>query len=400
MLCRATVSEETAKRLDEYERRRTFESTPEPGTAPDAAAPGSGNRFTIQEHSATRLHWDLRLERDGVLLSWALPRGLPHDPETNRLAVHTEDHPLSYLDFEGTIPPGNYGAGTMRIVDRGTYTLERGDEGKLVVELAGERLGGRFALFQTDGRNWMVHRMDAPEPGWHPLPSQLVPMLARIADQPPAEPGAWANTIDWGGLRVLAFCDSGRLTLRDPEGRNITPRFPEVRDLLRQLGIRDALFDGELAVLDAGGHPDPERLGGRLNLGSEGAIRTRANREPATLLLGDLLHLDGTALMDRPFAERLGALEALELEGGGWRTASFHVGDAAPLLAAAEEQELDGILAKRLDSPYVPGDRAEAGGAGDHWLLLRTRLGRENPSRSRIGTTTNVVAGWTSASSA
>jgi bifunctional non-homologous end joining protein LigD len=395
------VSEQTANPLKEYERRRSFDETPEPA---GAAGPGAGaeNRFTIQEHSATRLHWDLRLERDGVLLSWALPRGLPHDPATNRLAVHTEDHPLEYLGFEGTIPEGNYGAGTMRIVDTGTYTLERGDEGKLVVELAGERVGGRFALFQTDGRNWMVHRMDAPEPGWKPLPDRVVPMLACEADRPPADPGSWANTIDWGGLRVLAYCDSGRLALRDPDGREITSRFPEVRNLLRRLGIRDALFDGELAVLDADGHPDPERLGGRLSLGSEGAIRTRASREPATLMLGDLLCLDGASLMAWPFAERLEALRALELDGPAWRTASFHVGDAAPLLAAAEENELDGILAKRLDSPYVPGDEAEAGAeddAGDHWLLLRTQLGRENPSRSRIGTTTNVVSGWTSASS-
>jgi bifunctional non-homologous end joining protein LigD len=150
------------KKLREYERKRDFEATPEPagGSTETADLP----RFVIQEHSATRLHWDLRLEHDGVLLSWAIPNGIPQTPDENRKAVHTEDHPLEYLDFHGEIPKGNYGAGTMTIWDRGTYVPEKVEDRKVMVEFHGERVHGRYALFQTgsDPRDWMIHRMDPP----------------------------------------------------------------------------------------------------------------------------------------------------------------------------------------------------------------------------------------------
>src|SRR3954462_9606197 len=153
------------KKLREYERKRDFESTPEPagGVTETADLP----RFVIQEHSATRLHWDLRLEHDGVLLSWAVPNGIPQSPDENRKAVHTEDHPLEYLDFHGEIPKGNYGAGTMTIWDHGTYVPEKIEDRKVMAEFHGERVRGRYALFQTgpDPKDWMIHPMDPPGPG-------------------------------------------------------------------------------------------------------------------------------------------------------------------------------------------------------------------------------------------
>src|SRR5918995_641286 len=170
--------------LDEYAAKRDFDATPEPAGRPvEAGATPDGDRprFVIQEHHARRLHWDLRLEHDGVLLSWALPRGIPPDPKRNHLAVHTEDHPLEYLEFEGDIPKGEYGAGTMSIWDRGRYETHKVEDDEVIVTFHGDRARGRYALFQTDGKNWMIHRMDPPEdPDREPMPEHIEPMLATL----------------------------------------------------------------------------------------------------------------------------------------------------------------------------------------------------------------------------
>src|SRR6266508_3363837 len=192
------------RKLTEYEKKRSFEKTSEPRGGKRRGR-SKGNRFTIQEHHARRLHWDLRLERDGVLASWALPKGVPQDPKENRLAVRTEDHPLEYLEFEGEIPKGEYGAGTMKIWDRGTYEAEKFNDDKVIVTLHGDRARGRYALFQTDGDNWMIHRMDAPEdPTREPMPEHIAPMLATLADLPRNEE-KYAFEIKWDGVRAIAY---------------------------------------------------------------------------------------------------------------------------------------------------------------------------------------------------
>src|SRR5215211_974759 len=159
-----------ADRLGAYRSKRELAATPEPG----------GRRFVVQEHHARRLHWDLRLEREGVLASWALPRGIPAHPDENRLAVRTEDHPLEYLEFEGEIPKGNYGAGTMAVWDSGTFEAEKFRDDEVIAVFHGDRLRGRYALFRTRGDDWLIHRMDPPEdPGYEPMPDRIKPMLAR-----------------------------------------------------------------------------------------------------------------------------------------------------------------------------------------------------------------------------
>ena len=147
--------------LEAYRAKRDFEATPEP--TGESAEPRGELRFVVQEHSARAMHWDLRLEHDGVLASWAVPRGIPPDPKRNHLAVRTEDHPLEYLDFHGEIPAGSYGAGTMRIFDRGTYELHKFRDDEVMVTFHGERVRGRYVLFRTGGKNWMIHRMDPPQ---------------------------------------------------------------------------------------------------------------------------------------------------------------------------------------------------------------------------------------------
>src|SRR5664279_840672 len=162
---------QASKPLEEYRGKRDFAVTPEPsGDAKEQAEAPERARFIVQEHHARALHWDLRLEHDGVLLSWAVPKGIPTTPQRNHLAVHTEDHPLEYLDFEGKIPDGNYGAGTMGVWDRGEYEIHELRDDKLVVTFHGERVQGRYALFQTGGKNWIIHRMDPPsDPGRVPV---------------------------------------------------------------------------------------------------------------------------------------------------------------------------------------------------------------------------------------
>src|SRR6185312_4301571 len=187
--------------LADYRRKRRFEQTPEPSG--DRAAPGEGaqpsGRFVVHEHHARRLHWDLRLERDGVLASWAIPNGIPDDPRRNRKAVHVEDHPLEYLDFHGTIPRGEYGAGEISIWDRGTYTTEKWLPERVIVVFDGERLTGRYALFQagrTD-KDWMIHRMDPPvDATARELPDPVAPMLARLSTMPPDE-SRWGFEVKW-----------------------------------------------------------------------------------------------------------------------------------------------------------------------------------------------------------
>ena len=164
--------------LDQYRSMRDFAATPEPAGQPGAPA-DTALRFVVQEHHATALHWDLRLERDGVLVSWSVPKGIPADPRQNHLAVHTEDHPIEYLEFSGEIPRGNYGAGSMTILDAGTYDCQKFEDREVMVTFHGRRVEGRYVLFQTDGRNWMIHRMDpAADPTRERLPSGLRPMTA------------------------------------------------------------------------------------------------------------------------------------------------------------------------------------------------------------------------------
>jgi bifunctional non-homologous end joining protein LigD len=342
-----------ADKLKTYRGKRKASQTPEP-VGKKAAKGNDGNRFVIQEHSATALHWDLRLERDGVLVSWALPRGLPLDPKRNHMAVHTEDHPLEYLDFHGDIPRGNYGAGWMRIWDTGTYEVEEWEPKKLVVVLHGERVDNRFALFQAgkEAKNWLIHRMDPPPEGWEPLPEGLEPMRASEGKRIPRNEDDWAYEIEWDGLRVLALSEPGRLRLEHPEHGDVTAQFPEVRRLNRELSSNAAILDGVVTAFDRDGLPVAEAVESRL---AKRSPRPRKSDPRFSLQLFDLLHFDGASLLDEPYAERRERLEALELKADNWQTPGYHRGEGRALLERSAALGLRGIVAKRLDSAYRPG---------------------------------------------
>lgn len=346
-------------RLERYRRMRDFAATPEPAGAPPPPDPGA-DRFVIQEHDATRLHWDLRLERDGVLVSFALTRGLPWSPDDDRLAVHTEDHPIEYLDFHGEIPEGEYGAGSMVIWDRGTYEARTFEEDKVVVTLRGRRARGTYALFPLRDRDWMIHRVDPPEDQQRrPLPTDLRPMRAGPTGMPdPAE--GWAFEIAWVGARALLTNDGGRVTIAAEDGEDLTERFSKIRRIGRALGAVEAVVDAVLVVLDREGRPvtDREPIERRLGAGSTSIARRLSRERPAAAMLVDLLWLEGHPTTDLTYDERRTLLAELELEGPAWQTPSHHVGDGGALLEAARSQGLPGLVAKRRGSDYRPGEHS------------------------------------------
>jgi bifunctional non-homologous end joining protein LigD len=335
--------------LDEYAAKRDFDATPEPAGRPveaGAKVDGDRPRFVIQQHDATRLHWDLRLEHDGVLLSWALPRGLPWDPGQNHLAVHTEDHPLEYLTFEGHIPEGSYGGGDMFVWDTGTYQADKIEDRKLIVTLDGRRAQGRYALFETDGRNWMIHRMDPPEdPTRRHLPDSFT--LLEPVPGPAPDGEGWAVETRWSGVRCLVASSGGVAEISSASGDRISPDFPEVRAIGRALGITEVALDGVLTAPD-----DPKRLERRLAAGSDSTRRRLARDQPVSLVLFDLLWLDGHALTAEPWQDRRRLLDELALEGPAWTTPSAYVGDPAPIIEAAAKSGVAQLVAKRVDSPY------------------------------------------------
>ncbi|MGZ6672083.1 MAG: DNA ligase D [Solirubrobacteraceae bacterium] len=368
-------------KLETYRSKRSAQKTPEP--MGEDAASADGRRFVIQEHHATRLHWDLRLEHDGVLVSFAVPNGLPEAPKDNRLAVHTEDHPLEYLEFEGDIPEGQYGAGTMRVWDRGTYEVLKWEPRKIEVLLHGERAQGRYALFpidkDEDPKNWMIHRMDPPadEAAGAPMPEKIVPMMARTGTLP-RDDEDWAFEVKWDGVRAICHSEPGRIRLHSRNLLDITPRYPEVGRLNRALSHHRAVLDGEIVALDAEGKPSFGALQRRMHVGSESTVRRLAKETPVTYIIFDLLWLDGHSLMDLPYTERRARLAELELgDGGRWRVPDYVVGHGQQLLAATEKQGLEGVIAKRLDSKYEPGRRTPA------WLKIK------HTARQEV-----VVGGW------
>ncbi|MFN2617509.1 MAG: non-homologous end-joining DNA ligase [Thermoleophilaceae bacterium] len=353
-----------AKRLGSYEAKRDFDSTPEPrGRKKGGAA--AGPRFVVQEHHARRLHWDLRLEHGGALASWAVPRGIPAHPDENRLAVHTEDHPLEYLEFEGEIPHGEYGAGTMSVWDAGTYEAEKFRDKEVIAVFHGERVRGRYALFHTKGDDWMIHRMDPPEdPAYEPMPEGLTPMLARTGPLP-REDGGWAYEVKWDGIRALLYADHGHHELQGRNHTDFTPRYPELRELARSLGARRLILDGEVVALDEHGRPSFERLQTRMHLASDSAVRRRMRDTPVTYVIFDLLYLDGHSTAPLAYEERRRLLDELELEGSHWRAPAYHRGEGKALLGATRELGVEGVVAKRLDSTYEPGRRTGA------WLKVK-----------------------------
>lgn len=366
-------------KLSEYRRKRDASQTDEPMPR-STSMPGQGNSFVIQEHHARALHWDFRLERAGVLVSWALPKGLPDDPKTNHLAVHVEDHPLEYATFEGSIGSGQYGAGTVSIWDHGSYETEKWTDREVKVVLAGQRSRGRFVLFHTGGKNWMIHRMDAPvRPDWRPAPKDLQPMLATLGELPPSKDDTlWAYEMKWDGMRAIARIDGGRISLHSRNDRDVTVSFPEIRALGEVFGADQAVLDAEIVCFDEHGRPDFGRLQDRMHISSASQAQALSKSRPVVLLAFDLLHFNGESLLELPYSERRKRLEGLKLNGPAWQTPAAFTGTGAEAVRTSQELGLEGVMAKRLTSVYRPGKRTR------DWVKVKN-----------VRTQEVVIGGWT-----
>ena len=341
------------ERLGAYRAKRRSGRTPEPL---DPGVEDAGRRFVVQRHLARQLHYDLRLERGGVLMSWALPRGVPLRAGERALAVHVEDHPLAYAGFEGEIPSGEYGAGRVEIWDRGVYEIvkERAD-GTLTVVLDGGRLQGEWALVpaRLDGneRNWLIVRAAKNVPERQHV--ELAPMLSRSSDEIPT--GAdWRFEIKWDGIRALARVHGAGVELVSRNAISLDDRFPSLlRAIPRAVRSSDCVIDGEICALDEDGSPS-------FSLLQRGGGTT-------ALMAFDLLELDGRDVTREPWSERRRLLAELLDDEVDVVRLSRAFEDGAALLAAVRERALEGIMAKRVDSPYRCGTRS------DDWRKIKLR---------------------------
>ncbi len=379
--------------LSVYQQKRNFNKTPEPKGIRTSERPSfKGNRFSIQEHHARRLHYDLRLEMDGVLKSWSIPKGLPESEAERRLAVRTEDHPLDYLDFEGVIPEGNYGAGKVFLWEIGTYRIVSGDleKGKLTFVVAGRRHHGRYTLVRTGPKRkkeaWLIMKTGSPFPeGNDPLPPPFVPMQASLGETPFAD-SDWVFEEKWDGVRALT-----RLTREENEihvdlwGRNLSrfeAQYPEVVEQLRDLmqvnrSIRSLILDGEVVALDETGKPSFQLLQRRMHLTDPKEIGVMRKEVPVTYLLFDLLFMNGTSLIDAPLIYRRELLASLFAPHGFLRLSPLYE-DGIGLFERLRAEGGEGVVAKRKDAAYSPGRR------GREWIKFKL-----------VQELDCVVAGWT-----
>lgn len=347
--------------LKRYDEKRSFERTPEP---PPKAAPGHGNAFVIHRHHASRLHYDLRLEEDGVLKSWAIPKGLPPRPGVMRLAVRTEDHPMEYLDFHGTIPKGQYGAGRMWIYSRGKYEVPKRKKGSFYFTLRGRNITGEYRMHETKNQQWLLERVDSPQVDY--LSDIVEPMLGSIAKTPPA--GDYLHEVKWDGIRAMIAVEDGVIRIRSRNQRNITEQFPEL--LLPEQSFRcaTALYDGEIVCLDDGGRPVFQNVIHRMRQRSERAVKRARIQHPAVCYLFDCLYLDGRPIINDPlYLRREWLADSIRRGGDNPYRLSESVEDGEALFQAACDTGLEGIMAKERQSTYQPGRRTA------QWMKVKSR---------------------------
>ncbi|NUM81517.1 hypothetical protein HUU42_11990 [bacterium] len=349
----------TPEQLETYAEKRRFDKTPEP--QPDVVL-GQGSSFVIHRHHASRLHYDLRLEKDGVLKSWAVPKGLPPRPGVKRLAVATEDHPLEYLNFEGVIPKGEYGGGQMWAYAAGKYQITKEKKNGFYFRLNSRELNAEYRVHLMKENQWLLERVDTPQIDW--LHDTIEPMLADSRSDVPTSDD-YLFEVKWDGIRALIAVDEGKIRIHSRNQMDITAQFPELA-IPESFRVSGALFDGEIVCLDDSGKPIFKNVIHRMQQKSEGAIVRAKAKFPAVCYVFDLLYLDGRPVVHEPLARRREWLEDVVRKDSSYRV-SVTVDEGKELFEAAKQIGLEGIMAKRKNSAYLPGKRS------DHWMKIKTR---------------------------
>src|SRR5213594_4369549 len=417
--------------LGTYRAKRSLDRTPEPGARPATPAPAPGGLFVVHMHAARRLHWDLRLEMEGVLRSWAVPKGPSPDRADKRLAVHVEDHPLEYGDFEGIIPEGNYGAGAVIVWDRGRWVpledpVEGMKKGKLLFELQGYKLKGKWTLvkLKKGEKEWLlIKEKDAYVSADSALPRESVlsgltveelkagkdraapvlkalarlkaprravtvaeaePMLAETREQPFSKPG-WLFELKLDGYRVRAGREQGEARLLTRKGNDIAAAFPEIARALVALPFEGFILDAELVVPDEAGRPSFQRLQNRAKVSRALEVRRAAVESPAVLYVFDLLAFEGYDLRPLPLEQRKSLLERIVPQVGPIKYLSHFEKDGEALYEQVVKMGLEGIVAKKVDARYRAG-------RSPNWLKIRADrtddfvvVGFTRPKGSRSG---------------
>ncbi len=352
----------TAEQLETYSQKREFSKTPEPA---GGAVEDTRNRFVVHRHHASRLHYDLRLEENGVLLSYAVPKGLPPRPGIKRLAIQTEDHPIEYLNFEGSIPKGEYGGGDMWVYASGRYEITKQKKDSKYIRLISRGITGEYRIIPTRGKDNLLERVDTPQTDYLTEPIEF--MLSEISSKVPKS-DKWTYEVKWDGIRAMISLDEGNVRIRSRNQNDITVAFPELVNVEESFRATSALFDCEIVCLDDDGKPMFKEVINRMRQKSESAAVRARKKCPAVCYVFDCLYLDGRPLINEPVERRREWMaDAIKVGKKSAYRVSQTIDDGEGLFEAAKEAGLEGIMAKKLGSLYTPGRRS------DTWLKIKTR---------------------------
>lgn len=352
------------EQLETYSKKRDFEKTKEPT---GHVIEGGGNNFVVHRHHASHLHYDLRLEQDGVLKSWAVPRGLPPHPGVKRLAVQTEDHPMQYLTFDGAIPKGQYGAGEMWIYALGKYQITKDKKDGFYFRLSSKEATGEYRIHKMKGKEWLLERVDEPQVNY--LKQNIEPMLSESVVKPP-KGDKYIYEVKWDGIRALISLEDGKMKIHTRNQVDVTAQFPELLIPDKAFRANTALFDAEIVCLDKSGRPSFKTVISRMQARGETNIQKMAKSYPVNCYVFDCLYLDGRPLINEPLLRRKEWLKDAIKHDTPYRVSEF-IEDGESLFEAAREHSLEGIMAKVKDSKYYPGRR------NDCWVKVKIRNTRE-----------------------
>ena len=354
----------TPEQLEDYSKKRNFKKTPEPQGLYEG---GDDTGFVIHRHHASHLHYDLRLEQNGVLRSWAVPKGMPPYPGIKRLAVATEDHPMKYIAFEGEIPKGQYGGGNMWIYANGRYEITKEKKDGFYFALHSPQVNAEYRMHKMKDKEWLLERVDNPQLDW--LKHPVEPMLADSAENVPSGE-EYVYEVKWDGIRALIVLDEGELNIYSRNHKLLNKQFPELMIPAEAFRVTSGVFDGEIVCFDSAGRPNFKNVIHRMQRTADGDIQRSMKKYPAFCYLFDCLMLDGRPLVNDPLIRRREWLEDSVRKGGSYRI-SETVEEGQELFDAAKKMQLEGIMAKDINSRYIPGKRS----AG--WIKVKVRQSAE-----------------------